>query len=412
MFIEKLGLSKKELSEKVAIITGAGRGIGKELARSLAWLGAKVVIAEITSDGKVVEEIISEEGGEAFFIQTDVSKEKDINNLENVVINKYGKIDILVNNAIIYEAGTIVELPIDAWDRTYNVNIRGAVLLIKTFLPYMLKKNNGVIVNVTSAGGTPFMAPYFASKVALASIAESLAAELDDTNISVFTFGPGMVETPGLQEAMELLAPKFGMTIEEFKHQGGNPGYDGLMPADHCATGWAYTIVNAKEYHGQIADPFTPLMKLGLIKQKPSKSKENQKPASIEEKESLINQAKEYLITVKSVLYSVKKETDELGLFARKWMSKTFNKRCGMSIEKFIETMIQLEKEIPTLDMNYAWYLTSLQKLAAHFKENIEDAKGWIKRPEDLTIAIQALKKREESVSKLINSLKNLQSIS
>ncbi|TXT65036.1 MAG: hypothetical protein BAJALOKI3v1_140027 [Promethearchaeota archaeon] len=62
-----------------------------------------------------------------------------------------------------------------------------------------------------------------------------------------------MVDTPGLQEATMSLAPKFGMTAEEFQTQGGNPGYDGLMPAEHCAAGWAYTIVHADEYHGQIA---------------------------------------------------------------------------------------------------------------------------------------------------------------
>ncbi|MBD3349880.1 MAG: SDR family NAD(P)-dependent oxidoreductase, partial [Candidatus Lokiarchaeota archaeon] len=270
MFIEKLGLGKETLLDKVAVITGSGRGIGKELARALAWLGAQVIIAEINPNGEEVQDLILDEGGNALFIQTDISKENDIISLEKQIIEQFGTVHILVNNAIVYSAGSIAELPMEAWDKVYNVNIRGAVFLIKQFLPYLLEQDEGVIVNTTSAGGTPYMAPYFASKVALTSIAESLAAELDGTNISVFTFGPGMVDTPGIQEATTLLAPKFNMSIDEFQNMGVNPGYEGLMPAEHCAAGWAYLIVHAEEYHGQIADPFGPLLKCGLITQESS----------------------------------------------------------------------------------------------------------------------------------------------
>lgn len=411
MFIEKLGLNRDELSNKVAIISGAGRGIGKELARALAWLGAKVVIAEINSNGKDVEQLIISEGGEASFIQTDVSKDDDILNLEKKVIDKYGKVDILVNNAIVYEAGSILELPMEAWDKAYNINIRGAVLLIKTFLPYMLKQDNGVIVNVTSAGGTPYMAPYFASKTALTSIAESLAAELDETNISVYIFAPGMVDTPGIREATTLLAPRFGMTEEQFQNQDVNPGYEGLMPADHCAAGWAYTILHAKDYHGQIADPFGPLMKLSLISQKKSKIKEDQKEISKEERILLIKNTKNDLETVKAILYSVKKGTEDLGSFARKWVNKSFAKRCGMSIEKFMETIEDLKKGLNDPNLNFIWYLNSLNKLANYFKKNVEEAKGWIKDPDELAQTIETLHYRENSVRLLIDKLEELESI-
>ena len=167
MFIEKLGLSKNMLINKVAIITGAGRGIGKELARALAWLGAKVVIAEINEYGKEVEDLICSEGGTALFVKTDVSKEEDIKKLENIVIERFGKVDILINNAYATSAGTINEISLEDWDRIYNINIRGAIHTIKTFLPYMIKQNDGVINTVTSAEGWPYMAPYFATKTAL-----------------------------------------------------------------------------------------------------------------------------------------------------------------------------------------------------------------------------------------------------
>ncbi|MBN1803362.1 MAG: SDR family oxidoreductase [Candidatus Lokiarchaeota archaeon] len=401
MFIEKLELEKNCLYNKVAIITGAGRGIGKELARCLAWLGAKVVIAEITPEGKDVETLIRKEGGEALYVKTDVSKENDILNLEKSILEKYGKVDILVNNAIVYAAGTLMELPMEAWDEMYHVNIRGAVFTIKTFLPHMLKQDNGVIVNVTSAGGTPYMAPYFASKVALASIAESLAAELDDTNISVFTFGPGMVDTPGIQEAARLLAPKFGMTEHEFQNQGVNPGYDGLMPAEHCAAGWAHAIVHAKEHHGQIASPFEVLLKFGLICQKKDSSSK-----SLETKRNLISKSvTELLNDVDTILLSLKKEIEGLGFFAKQWMKKTFIKRCGMTIEKFLEMLDELKIKLVDPESNLAWHVNCLQKLANHFKQNIEDAKGWIKDPDELELAIETLTYRSESVLSLIEKI-------
>jgi len=427
MFIERLGLSKNALLNKVAIITGAGRGIGKELARALAWLGAKVVIAEINEYGKEVEDLICSEGGTALFMKIDVSKEEDIKKLEKTVIERFGKIDILINNAYTTSTGTINEISIKDWDRVYNVNIRGAVYAIKTFLPYMIKQNGGVINTVTSAEGWPYIAPYFATKTALTSIGKSLASELDDTNISVFVFGPGMIDTPGLQEYSRILAPKYGMTEEEFKNQGINPGYDGLMPADHCAAGWAYTIVYAKDHHGQIAEPFSPLLKLGLINPK-------EKQNSVKEKKILseahlkifISEIFENFQNVRVLIEKLNQETNDLSKLAKKWMNHTFAKRCGMRIEKCVETITEFENEIQkifnkilnqkehnslSLIKKLPWFIQILENLADHFHKSIDDAKGWIKDPEELQIALEVLNNREKTVLNLISNLNQVESI-
>lgn len=427
MFIEKLGLSKNSLVNKVAIITGAGRGIGKELARALAWLGAKVVIAEINEYGKELEDLIYSEGGTALFVKTDVSKEEDIKQLEKIVIERFGKVDILINNAYTTSAGTINEIAIEDWDKIYNVNIRGAVYAIKTFLPYMFKQNDGVINTVTSAEGWPYMAPYFATKTALTSIGKSLAAELDGTNISVFVFGPGMIDTPGLQEYSRVLAPKYGMSEEEFKNQGVNPGYDGLMPADHCAAGWAYTIVHAKEYHGQIAEPFSPLLKLGLInpKKKPSSFKKK-KIQSENDLKAFISDITQNSKNVRLIIEQIYQETNDLGLLAKKWMNRTFTKRCGMKIEKCVETLTELDHEIQKIShsiqnqkgnnsllflKNLPWYNQVLEKLADHFHKSLDDARGWIKDTNELETALKALSNREKSVLTLISNLDQVESI-
>ncbi|MFX1566870.1 MAG: SDR family NAD(P)-dependent oxidoreductase [Promethearchaeota archaeon] len=427
MFIEKLGLSKNELENKVAIITGAGRGIGKELARALAWLGAKVIIAEINDYGKEVEDLISSEGGDALFVKTDVSKEDDIKNLEKIVIQRFGKVNILINNAYTTSTGSINEIVMEDWDKVYNVNIRGAIHAIKTFLPYMIKQNNGVINTVTSAEGWPYMAPYFATKTALKSIGESLASELDGTNISVFVFGPGMIDTPGLQEYSHILAPKYGMTEEEFKNQGINPGYDGLMPADHCAAGWAYTIVYAKEYHGQIAEPFSPLLKLGFInpteKQNSVKEKKIQSEADLK---FFISEISENFQNVLVLAEKLNQEINDLGLLARKWMNNTFAKRCGLKLEKYIEAITEFENEMQKVLINILnqkehdslsvlkklpWFIQILERLADHFHKSIDDAKGWIKDPEELKIALEVLDNREKTVLNLISNLNQMESI-
>ncbi len=143
--------------------------------------------------------------------------------------------DILINNAVAVITGSILEQSLDDWDRIYNVNLRAAVMTIKTFLPAMLDQKDETIVLVASAECMPFLTPYSASKAALTSLGFSLAAELDEeSGVSVFIFGPGMVDTPAIREAAEDIAPLYGMTYEEFMQQSVNAGYDGIMPAGLC----------------------------------------------------------------------------------------------------------------------------------------------------------------------------------
>jgi len=254
-FLERMGLNQRSLAGRVAVVTGAGRGIGHELARALAWLGAKVAIAEIDSEtGAATEQLIRSEGGEALFVQTDVAGERSVTHLKERVEVAYGEVDILVNNALVTAFGSILELPLAAWDRTTRVNLRGAVIGVKTFLPGMLKRREGTVAMVISAEGMGYAAPYFASKTALRSLAFSLAAELgEDSGVSVFIFAPGMVDTPGLRESLSEMPRRMGLTPHEFTHLGANAGYEGLMPAEDCAAGFACDIVHASDYHGQIA---------------------------------------------------------------------------------------------------------------------------------------------------------------
>ena len=421
--MEKMGLSKSDFDGKVAVITGAGRGIGKCLARALAWLGAKVVIAEITDDGAEVEALIRSEGGSALYIRTDISDEVSIKRLSEKIFKEFGKVDILINNATIVETGPILKMPLEKWEKSWKVDVLATVRLIKTFLPGMLERIYGVIVTITSDEGMPYIAPYSASKAALSSIGLSLAAELDEkSGVSVFVFAPGMVDTPGIRMAAKKLAPLFGMTYEEFINQNVNPGYKGLMPAEDCAAGFAYCIVHAKDYHGQIADPFQPLAKAGLMSfsfaEKIGKAK-SESTGRIIQKKSILELAKE----VKKILEDVERETNELDLFRRMWVNRTFRKRCGMSIGDWLNTISELVSDLEEYDKakktgnaekikyiygKLLWVKNNLKRFADYFRENMKDAEGYFKDPEVLSEALKVLAYRENTVLSLITFLEQM----
>ena len=166
MVISQLGLSSNELHGETVIVTGAGGGIGYEAARALLWLGANVVIAEIhQQNGRKAERSLEKEFGKdrVLFVNTDVGDEASVKNLYNLSMLAFGKVDAVINNATIAVLGEVKDLPIEEWDRSYHVNLRGPVLMAKTFLPDMLKRNHGVLY-VSLPQGQLFLADMKPSK--------------------------------------------------------------------------------------------------------------------------------------------------------------------------------------------------------------------------------------------------------
>lgn len=191
----------RRLEGKVAIITGAARGIGKATAILFAREGAKTVIVDVLRDeGEETTEYINREvhGGAALFIQADVSEADDVENMVETVIEKLGKIDILVNNAAIQPVGTILETDVSTWDRVMKVNLRSAFLCCKYVVPHMIKNKSGSIVNVASVlglrGGDKIIA-YATSKAGLIGFTKSLAEDLMPYNIRVNAVAPRAIDT-------------------------------------------------------------------------------------------------------------------------------------------------------------------------------------------------------------------------
>lgn len=190
------------MEKQVAIVTGGTAGIGKAVALLLAEKKVKVVIAGRNSErgARVVQEVISS-GGEALFIPTDIRKEADVINLVEETMSSYGKIDFLFNNAgtegVLGPLETNTEHVID---EVLSSNIKGVILCIKHILPKMTKQGNGVIVNTASFVGTtmplPIAVVYGASKSAVLSITQSVAASCADTNVHVYSLCPWVTDTP------------------------------------------------------------------------------------------------------------------------------------------------------------------------------------------------------------------------
>ena len=192
-----------DLKGKVAIITGARRGMGRTHALTLAKAGAKVVVADISLEDcqKVVDEI-KKAKGEAMAVKCDVTKKEDIDNMVKAAVGKWGKVDILVNNAGICQFKPFLELTEEEWNRTININLRGYFLCAQACAKEMAKQKSGVIVNVASVAmgqvgiGFQNLAHYCASKGGIVAMTEALALELAPYNIRVNAISPGMIETP------------------------------------------------------------------------------------------------------------------------------------------------------------------------------------------------------------------------
>ena len=195
---------KKEVSmklqNKVAIVTGGGRGIGRAIALAFAREGARTVIAA-RSMGEIekVAQEIQKLKQDVFTMQVDVSKEEDVARMVSQTLKRFDTVDILVNNAgINLLKRNIVDLTLKKWEQVLAVNLTGTFLTTKAVLPIMMERRRGKIINISSRGGRLGAAgrgPYRASKAALINFTETVAAEMRDYGIGVNAICPGAVDT-------------------------------------------------------------------------------------------------------------------------------------------------------------------------------------------------------------------------
>ncbi|TFG04266.1 MAG: SDR family oxidoreductase [Promethearchaeota archaeon] len=205
------------LQNKVAIITGAGAGIGEATAMLFAKEGAKVCCNSLSESAKKIVQEIRNHGGDAIFIQGDVSLEEDAKKIVEETIQAYDKLDILFNNAGIVLGGAIDTISTKDWDRTMSVNVKGIYLVSKYAIPY-LKKTQGVIINNSSSvafKGVKDRAAYTASKGAVLAMTRAMAMDYLEDKIRVNAICPGTTESPSLERRIR----NRGGNYEEVKAQ-------------------------------------------------------------------------------------------------------------------------------------------------------------------------------------------------
>ncbi len=196
------------LAGRTAIVTGGAKGIGRHYSEALAAEGARVVIADISEGEGAAQEIAGKHGANSTMSVTcDISQEDQVKALVDKTIDRFGKIDILVNNAALFAPlhhTKVQDIDVDLWDKVFAINVRGSFLTVKHAVPHMIAKKYGKIVNIGSGTvykGLPGMLHYTASKGAIATFTRTLSRELGEHGICVNTLSPGLVMSETLVES-------------------------------------------------------------------------------------------------------------------------------------------------------------------------------------------------------------------
>ena len=404
MLISKGKLVRGCLKDEVAIVTGAGRGIGYEAARALIWLGARVVIAEVNDKtGKTAFESLEKEFGEdnTLSVKMDVGSEKEVERLSEEVHKKWGKVDTVLNNATIFPIGEVKDTPIGKWDLSYSVNLRGPVLLAGTFLPEMISRKHGVFVCVSSSGAVPFMGAYEVFKTAQEELASTIAAEVEDKGVYAFTIGPGIVRTPGLMEGGEQVASYMGKTLNALLEM--NKDFE--ISPEAAGAGFAASIVLASKYHGQETSSIQVLREIGIVAGQEEKQQTVPKPVS--EPSVVLNGKLDE--PFERVLKTYIEQSDgwkKRNLFERQWLSRDFKKNTGMSMDEMLTTLrriqCSLNRKEPSQDS-----IEVLEKLRAYYEHQQVQLKGFEKDPEKLQRNLEIIDLWKTDIRLLVKSLRD-----
>jgi 3-oxoacyl-[acyl-carrier protein] reductase len=205
------------LKDKVAIVTGASQGIGRDIALAFAQSGARVVVAARNEEklATLVAEI-GQAGGEALAVKLDVADPDQVKAAFKQVLEKFGRLDILVNNAAVTRDGLAMRIKKDDWDVVIQTNLTGAHLCIQQALPAMMKARAGRIINIASVvaqTGNAGQANYVAAKAGLIGLTKAIAIEIASRNITVNAVAPGFIETPMTDVLPDKLKEELKITI-------------------------------------------------------------------------------------------------------------------------------------------------------------------------------------------------------
>lgn len=393
MILEKNNYDKNALQNQIVLITGGGGGIGIEASRAFAYMGAHVIIAEIDVDrGMQAQKLINEENlnGTVDFFQIDIADEKQIDKLYEYIMEKYTRLDVLINNAAVVPMGAIDTVSISDWDLSYAVNLRAPVLLTKKFISSM-RDTGGIIVFIPSAAPTPYMSAYEIFKTAQVEFCNTLCEEIDGTGIIAYSLAPGFVKTDTAVKAVEIVATSLGITTEDF--------YKSLeeliTDTEIAGVGYAVSVVKAKQYNGKEIMSYQVLMESGLISGGKEKSNSTQTQVDFDDLSFLFK-------SIADVFFDQYQNWQKKKLFEKQFILSDFKKQMGLPAESFKIQIETLQGQIH----NNEWgnFLDSKEmfiKWRCFYEHQIKLLQGYEKNAAQLA-----------SDTKLLNSwIENLQGI-
>ena len=399
MLIETGTLKRNSLKDKIAIVTGAGGGIGYEACRSLIWLGSKVIIAEINpKTGQQSAQKLNQEFGSdmALFIRTDIGDENSVKNLARQLDKTFGKVDIVINNATIAEIGAVKDLDIKAWDTSYRVNLRGPVLLARSFIPGMIKRNSGVFICVSSVG-LAYMGAYETIKAAQVHLSVTLNDELENTGVAVFSIGPGFVPTQTAVSGISKLAALMGKRENELQEAVK----EFSLSVEAAGAGFAAAVVMAERYRGNEISSWQALTDAGI--NVPSLEKTSGGGITEEKFEQA-------LILCRSVHKTLSEQSaswKDRSVFERQWCIRTFRQKASMPVDEWFQVLKQLEAALQQKDTDTLKSINaSLDYLAAYYAHLHEMAKGYIKDPAQREEQLGIIKNWQKEAEELSSLLK------
>ncbi|MGE5588957.1 MAG: SDR family NAD(P)-dependent oxidoreductase [Clostridia bacterium] len=410
MIIETGSLRRDSLAGRVAVVTGAGGGIGYEAARSLVWLGCKVVVAEIDqkSGRRAAESLNREFGpGVALFVRTDVGDEGSVRNLAGRVERAFGPVDVVVNNATVAPLGAVKDVDIKAWDASYRVNLRGPVLLARAFIPGMIARNRGVFAYVSSTG-LAYMGAYESLKAAQVHLATTLSEELEGTDVAVFAIGPGFVPTQTALSSIPRLAALMGKSESELRAVVS--AYE--LSVEAAGAGFAAAVAMASRYRGQEISSVQALADAG-ISLPPSDHPPSQHPPSgltpsghphpvhpasecqdvvraapgqtTRGHGSIPEQFEQALALCRSVRTTLAEQSagwKDRPVFERQWLVRAFRQQASMPVDEWLRVLEKLELALQNRDAGaVARIRAPLDRLAAYYAHLHKMAEGYVRDP-------------------------------
>lgn len=400
LIISQGSLTHDSLAGKTAVVTGAGGGIGYEAARALIWLGARVVIAEIQEQaGKSAEENLSKEFGSglALFVQTDVGDEASVRRLADQAKSWAGSVDIVINNATLAPLGAVKDVPIDTWDASYRVNLRGPVLLAQAFLPDMIARGEGVFICVTSKG-SGYMGAYETFKAGQEHLAVTLADELP-AGVKVFTIGPGFSPTATADGAIPRLAEMMGIPEEDLRQMVAPQ----VISVEAAGAGFAAAAALAERFHGMEIASLQALHAAGIQLEEGKAA-----PTGSHYSAEALGQIRALSSRVRVVLAEQSAGWKKRSIFEQQWLVRTFKKTAGATAAEWLERLERIEfLAAEGRGESLSGIKIPLDALAAYYEFLAKSAEGFVKNPrerEEQVGIVRGWKRDVEELDSLIKA--------